>query len=85
MSLYSGFVADNAVTLTPLTIQYADYVKSQRQWMLSEAIKSQLNYWRQRFLTIPEPLELPADKPRPAIQSNRGASQSLILDGKVSE
>ena len=83
MSLYSGFVADNAVTLTPLTIQYADYVKSQRQWMLSEAIKSQLNYWRQRFLTIPEPLELPVDKPRPAIQSNRGSSQSLTLDGKL--
>jgi surfactin family lipopeptide synthetase A len=83
MSLYSGFVSGKPLNLKPLTIQYKDYVKSQREWMLSDAIRCQLNYWEQRFLTIPEPLNLPTDKPRPPIQSYRGACQTLILEEQL--
>ncbi|MFH0957906.1 MAG: amino acid adenylation domain-containing protein [Pseudomonadota bacterium] len=80
MDLYSGFASGAPVQLTPLQVQYTDYVRAQKEWMLSDPIKNQLNYWRQRFLTLPEPLNLPIDKPRPAIQSYRGASESMIID-----
>lgn len=80
MTLYSGFVAGSAPTLTPLTIDYGDYVRFQRRWMTSNGIKSQLKYWEQRFLTIPEPLNLQTDKPRPPIQSYRGSCETLTME-----
>ena len=37
-------------------------------------------YWRERFATLPEPLELPTDRPRPAIKSFAGATFSTAID-----
>ena len=85
MDLYSGFASGAPVQLAPPQTQYTDYVKAQKEWMLSNSIKCQLNYWRQRFLTIPEPLNLPTDKPRPPIQSYRGASESMVIDENLSD
>lgn len=85
MDLYSGFASGAPVQLAPPQTRYTDYVKAQKEWMLSNSIKCQLNYWRQRFLTIPEPLNLPTDKPRPPIQSYRGASESMVIDENLSD
>src|SRR5205814_2359209 len=71
--LYQAFLADRPSPLPELPIQYADYAAWQRQWMAGEALERQLAYWREQLASAPLVLELPTDKPRPPLQSHRGA------------
>jgi amino acid adenylation domain-containing protein len=42
-------------------------------------------FWSKQFAEIPPPLELPTDRPRPAIRSAKAASHSWIVDASVQE
>ncbi len=57
--------------LPELPIQYPDYAVWQRQGLASGALDGQLDYWRGRLGGAP-PLELPTDRPRPAVQTFTG-------------
>jgi amino acid adenylation domain-containing protein len=70
--LYGAFRAGGASPLADPPIQYADFAEWQRQWMQGGALDAQLAYWRERLAGAPAVLELPADRPRPAVQSHRG-------------
>jgi amino acid adenylation domain-containing protein len=83
--LYQGFSQGHAVSLPQLPIQYADFAEWQRGLLEAEASSTQLDYWKQRLTGAPALLELPADKPRPAMQSFRGARQSFALTSALSE
>ncbi|HET7287351.1 MAG TPA: amino acid adenylation domain-containing protein, partial [Pyrinomonadaceae bacterium] len=76
---YDAFVKNEPVTLRELPIQYADFAQWQRQWLQGEFLEAQLAYWRERLAGAPPALALPTDRPRPAVQSFNGATQSLIL------
>src|SRR6185369_7688131 len=69
--------------LPTLAIQYADFAAWQREWLAGEALESQLGYWREHLAGAPEVLELPADRPRPAVQSFRGGSLPVELGGEL--
>ncbi|HYR11663.1 MAG TPA: amino acid adenylation domain-containing protein, partial [Longimicrobium sp.] len=58
-------------------LQYADFAEWQRQWMHGDALDAQLAYWRERLAGAPAVLELPTDRPRPAVQSHRGESHAF--------
>ncbi len=58
--------------LPPLPIQYADYAAWQRRWFAEGGHQAQLAFWRQQLAGAPQALELPTDRPRPALQSYRG-------------
>ncbi|HYG62256.1 MAG TPA: condensation domain-containing protein, partial [Thermoanaerobaculia bacterium] len=62
-----------------LPVQYADYAVWQREWLQGERLAAQLAYWRHQLAGAPMTLELPADRPRPPVQSFRGASRRLGL------
>src|SRR6185295_15773922 len=64
---------------SPLPLQYADYAVWQRRWLAGTEPAAQLAAWRQRLTDLPEALELPADRPRPAVQSFRGDIERLAL------
>jgi len=83
MALYQGAVEGRAVALPELPIQYTDVARWQRSWIGTERMKGQLAYWKERFQSLPEPLDLPLDHPRPAVQSYRGASEILLLDQEL--
>ncbi|MEC4817124.1 MAG: amino acid adenylation domain-containing protein, partial [Scytonema sp. PMC 1069.18] len=83
--LYSSFCTGNPSTLPELPIQYADFAIWQRQWLQGEVLKSQLAYWKQQLDRAPTLLELPTHQPRPAIQTFRGAHQSLTLSKELSK
>jgi amino acid adenylation domain-containing protein len=59
--------------LPALPIQYADYAAWQRQWLSGETLASLVSWWRAELAGAPMVLEVPADRPRPAVQSHRGA------------
>jgi hypothetical protein len=62
-----------AAELTPLPIQYADFAVWQAQRLSGPALAAELAHWRQQLAGAPPLLELPTDRPRPAVQSDRGA------------
>ncbi|HEX5874648.1 MAG TPA: condensation domain-containing protein, partial [Pyrinomonadaceae bacterium] len=83
--LYDAFSRGEASPLPELTIQYADFATWQRGWLQGEALEQQLNYWRKQLADIPDQLELPLDRPRPAVQSFRGATESITLSRETTE
>ncbi|WP_039847294.1 condensation domain-containing protein, partial [Pseudomonas amygdali] len=71
--LYEGYSQGREVELTALDMQYADYALWQRNWMDAGEQARQLDYWKQQLGEQQPILELPADHPRPVVQSHAGA------------
>ncbi|MGA7732187.1 MAG: amino acid adenylation domain-containing protein [Chloroflexia bacterium] len=78
-TLYSAFVDGKPSLLPTLPIQYADYAVWQREWLQGQVLQTQLDYWKGQLAGAPQLLALPADRPRPAAQTYRGAQQSITL------
>jgi amino acid adenylation domain-containing protein/FkbH-like protein len=78
-ALYSAFSRGEPSPLTELAIQYADYGSWQRKRLTPELIEAQVDYWRTRLSGSLPLLELPADRPRPAVKTNRGAVLETTL------
>ncbi|QKY12014.1 non-ribosomal peptide synthetase [Janthinobacterium lividum] len=79
-ALYTAFSQGLANPLAPLAIQYADYAVWQRAWLQGEALQKQLAFWKTHLDGAPVLLEMPTDRPRPALQSYAGASLAVYLD-----
>ena len=82
--LYEAFSGKRASPLPELPIQYADFAHWQREWLQGEVLETQLTYWKRQLLGA-SPLELPTDRPRPAVQTFRGSLQSLLLPTNMGE
>ncbi len=81
-TLYPTFVEAKPIPLAELPIQYADFAVWQRQWLQGEVLREQLDYWRQQLARL-KPLELPADHPRPPVQSFRGARRFFSFPAEI--
>jgi amino acid adenylation domain-containing protein/non-ribosomal peptide synthase protein (TIGR01720 family) len=77
-AFYTAFVAGQVATLPPLPIQYLDFALWQQRWLQGTTLAGQLEYWQAQLAGL-TPLELPTDRPRPAVQTHRGAKQSLSI------
>jgi amino acid adenylation domain-containing protein len=77
--LYRAFARGEAAPLAELPVQYADYAVWQRAWLHGAQMERQLAFWRARLAGAPALLELPADRPRPAEQDERGAAHHFTL------
>ncbi|RKH67424.1 non-ribosomal peptide synthetase [Corallococcus interemptor] len=82
-ALHAAFSRGEPSPLPPLTLQYADYATWQRRWLQGEVLEQQLGWWRQQLDGVPHALELPTDKPRPAVQTYRGAQVPVSLPQTV--
>ncbi|MFJ8203445.1 non-ribosomal peptide synthetase [Micromonospora chalcea] len=83
VELYGAFAAGRESTLPDLPIQYVDYTVWQRQRLEGDALDADLEYWKKTLAGAPAALELPIDKPRPAVQSTRGGSRPFALPEPV--
>ncbi|GAB2639992.1 non-ribosomal peptide synthase/polyketide synthase [Prescottella soli] len=77
-----------APSWAPLSVQYADYALWQREVLGAEddpesLISEQVSYWTERLAGLPEQLDLPSDRPRPVVASNRGASYRFSIDSDL--
>ena len=71
--------------LPELPVQYADFAAWQRGWLTGKVLKQELKWWRQQLAAAPQVLELPTDRPRPAVQSFRGAVEPIVLSPSLSQ
>ena len=70
--LYEAFKKGMSSPLPPLSRQYRDVVLYQRHCVDSEEWKRQETYWGRQLTSVPHVLELPTDRPRPAVQGQKG-------------
>ncbi|MEU4473967.1 amino acid adenylation domain-containing protein [Micromonospora sp. NPDC023888] len=85
---YEHRAAGRAPDWTPLPVQYADFALWQRRTLGDEAdpdsrLSRQLAYWRDKLSGLPRLVTLPADRPRPAVASHRGATLTRNLDADL--
>jgi len=84
-AIYSALIEHHAPTLPEIHLQYVDFAVWQQQWLQGEVLQSQLAYWQQKLAGMPALLELPTDRPRPAVQSFCGETQVFTLEQNISE
>ena len=82
--LYKAFCTGAPPSLPELPVQYADFALWQRQWLQGEILVPQLDYWKEQLLDAPALLELPTDRPRPAVQTFRGGYYYTALSFELS-
>ncbi|WP_051319335.1 non-ribosomal peptide synthetase, partial [Chitinimonas koreensis] len=84
MALYGAFAANHPSPLAPLPIQYADYAAWQRRHLAGDTLAAQTAFWTAHLAGAPAVLELPTDRPRPAVQTFRGMAFTRELGADLS-
>jgi len=84
-TLYDSFDQNIGSPLQPLPIQYADYADWQRDWLGDEIVERQLSYWKSQLGGELRVLDLPADRPRPAMQTFAGSREIAILPADLTQ
>jgi len=83
-ALYKTSFTGEVVLLPELPVQYADYSVWQRRWLQGPVVENLLAYWQRELAGAPALLRLPTDRPRPVVQTFRGATESLLLSAELS-
>ncbi|GCE27612.1 hypothetical protein KDA_30960 [Dictyobacter alpinus] len=84
--LYHDTLAEmHTASLPELAMQYADYALWQRNWLQGAVLEKQLHYWKQHLAGVPPLLELPTDRPRPAVQTHRGAYLPFQIEAHLAQ
>ena len=85
VTLYFADIQQKNALLPPLELQYKDYTAWQNQWLESEEVREQHNYWCDVFAEHPPILNLPTDFPRPQLKSSQAASYTYNFSQSLSE
>jgi len=84
-ALYSAFASGRPSPLPELPLQYGDFAAWQRERLQGEALEAQLDHWRRLLGGVPPTVDLPTDRPRPPVQTFRGARLSRIFPPALGE
>ncbi|HET9117949.1 MAG TPA: amino acid adenylation domain-containing protein, partial [Pseudonocardiaceae bacterium] len=79
---YQAAVRHEVADLAPLPVHYADFAAWQRAALPGPALEKDLAYWR-RKLDASAPLELPTDRPRPAMRTSAGAVHEFVVPAQL--
>jgi len=77
--LYEACSSEQSSPLAPLPCQYADFARWQHEALAEETLEEHLTYWKQQLAGASDTLELPADRPRPAIATLGGSTYQAVL------
>ncbi|NET71698.1 MAG: amino acid adenylation domain-containing protein, partial [Sphaerospermopsis sp. SIO1G2] len=84
-TIYNNQIKGKETELKPLPIQYADFATWQRNWLQGETLETQINYWSKQLEKAPKQLEIPTDRPRPAVQTFKGKYQQFKISKELSK
>ncbi|WP_434444291.1 amino acid adenylation domain-containing protein [Lentzea sp. E54] len=82
---YRARVNRTAPDLSAMSLQYVDFAAWQRDWLGSGPAAEQLEYWRDRLADAPAALNLPVNRPRPAVQTHRGGFEPVVIPADLVE
>ncbi|MFD4428339.1 non-ribosomal peptide synthase/polyketide synthase [Nocardia sp. NPDC058497] len=90
MVAYAAHLAGAAPQWTPLPVQYADFALWQRAALGAEddpdsPMARQIDFWTTELADLPDLLALPADRPRPAVASGRGARHTFAVPAAITD
>ena len=77
--MYAAFCKGQSNPLPELPLQYPDFVIWHREWMDGPVPQKQLAYWKEQLSGRLPVMELPTDRPRPAVQKNNGSWEWIHL------
>ena len=77
--LYGAFLTGRPSPLPEPSIQYVDFAAWQRQWLREAPLDKDLDFWKRALAGAPAALDLPTDRPRPAVQSFWGAKRFIAF------
>ncbi|NBM14294.1 non-ribosomal peptide synthetase [Streptomyces sp. GC420] len=88
VSAYTARHQGDAPEWEPLPVQYKDYTLWQRQLLGEEEdpesiAAEQLDYWREELEGVPQPVQMPLDRPRPTAADHRGGDVSFELEPEL--
>jgi amino acid adenylation domain-containing protein len=84
-ALYSALREGRPSPLAELPVQYADFAVWQRERQARDAAEEQLEYWQKQLEGSQTILQLPTDRPRPLMESYRGATYRAALPAPLVE
>ncbi|MFN8443073.1 MAG: condensation domain-containing protein [Caldilineaceae bacterium] len=82
---YTARTTGVPMTLPALPIQYADFAITQAQWNKSIGLQREIEFWQKQWPDLPALLDLPTDRPRPAIQTYKGAKSYFTIDEAIAQ
>ncbi len=80
-ALYSALIDLGESPLEDLPAQYEEFAAWQREYLQGNVLAEHLAYWKEQLEGASFVLELPADHPRPAVQSLRGGVHRVQFAG----
>jgi amino acid adenylation domain-containing protein len=84
--LYLAHVDGQPPSLPELPVQCADFGVWQRNWLQGEVLERQLAYWKEKLAGLSAtPLDLPSDRPRPAVETMNGTSEYVHFPRSINE
>ncbi|MER7516740.1 non-ribosomal peptide synthetase/type I polyketide synthase [Streptomyces sp. NPDC126499] len=84
LAVYEGLRHGRPVELPPVPARYLDFLNRQNTFLAGPEARKMLDYWRGHLPDEVPVLNLPTDKPRPAVQTHNGASEFFVLDEELS-
>lgn len=84
-ALYREETTGIPAALKPLRATYADHINKEAQMLAEPQADASWEHWCTRLSGDLPPLDLPTDRPRPSLQTGRGAVQSIAIDQALAE
>ena len=81
--IYAELAYAKPARLPALSVQYSDFARWQREHFTAETLHHHVTYWTKKLMGLVGFLELPTDRPRPAVQSHEGAVEIFQIGDQV--
>lgn len=81
--LYEACRTGRQAQLPDISVSYGDFAAWHQQWLTGPELVRQTQYWRDKLSPLPDPIELPLDRARPAVMSGKGDCIQFNLGSKV--